>query len=377
MSLSKSNERRVSEMDVLRGFAMLGVYIVNFVEMNALPPGEVGVYPEFNSFFDGIARYLYQEVFNEKFYLIFVFLFGYSLSFTAGSARKRGMNVDLAVVRRLGSLLLIGVALSGLCWWGVILVPYAMFGLIMWCLVRLFPERINLAIAVLLVLLVPPVANHFKLTGSYEYALDTELLTLMFSHGGIINWLHLIPVQIKGIYWGFFTDGFNTQFYPGQIAYLSMLLGLFILGWYAAMHKIITRTTNAAYVRVIIIGIVLFAVTKYLDPVDYFYFHRFSQSLAMSACLILISRVWESPMTRLFALIGRTSFSAYAIHLIMGALIFFVLGYFQKFSIGTLTFLALVTYFMAVLLCQFMQRRFKTGVLEMLMKRMTYGKSQG
>jgi len=63
----------VSELDVLRGFAMLGVYIVNFVEMNALPPGEVGIYPEFHRALDGAVEWLYREFFNEKFCLIFVF----------------------------------------------------------------------------------------------------------------------------------------------------------------------------------------------------------------------------------------------------------------------------------------------------------------
>lgn len=373
MNVSQSNGKRVSELDVLRGFAMLGVYVVNFVEMNALPPGEVGVYPEFHRTLDGIVEWLYKEFFNEKFYLIFVFLFGYSLSFTAVSARKRGMNVDATVVRRMGSLMLIGLVLSGLCWWGVILVPYAIFGLIMWALVRLFSERVNIAIAALLVLVVSPVANHLKLAGTYEYALDTETLTAMFSHGGFMNWLHLIPVQLKGIYWGFFTDGYNTQFYPGQIAYLSVLLGLFILGWYAAMHKIITGTSNAGYVRVVALGTAAFAATKFLDPADTFYFHRLSQSLVMAACVILISRSFESRLTKMFAVIGRTSFSAYAFHLVVGAVIFFVFGYFQELSYTELLLLASATYLVATLLCGFMQKRFQSGPLEILMKRMTYG----
>lgn len=375
MNVSPSNEKRVSELDVLRGFAMLGVYIVNFVEMNALPPGEVGVYPEFHRALDGIVEWLYKEFFNEKFYLIFVFLFGYSLSFTAVSARKKGMNVDSTVVRRMGSLMLIGIVLSGLCWWGVILVPYAIFGLIMWGLVRLFSERVNIAIAALLVLVVSPAANHLKLAGTYEYALDTEALTAMFSQGGFAGWLHLIPVQLEGIYWGFFTDGYNTQFYPGQIAYLSVLLGLFILGWYAAMHKIVTGTSNAGYARVIVAGIAAFATTKFLDPADTFYFHRLSQSLVMAACVILVSRSFESGLTKMFAVIGRTSFSAYAFHLVVGALIFFVFGYFQKLSYTELFLLASATYLVAAPLCGFMQRRFQSGPLEMLMKRMTYGAS--
>ena len=368
------DEKRVSELDVLRGFAMLGVFIVNFVEMNSLPPGESGVYPVWNSALDESFKWLYHTLFNEKFYLIFVFLFGYSLSFIAVSAQKKNLNVDLIVLRRMGSLLLIGVILAGLFWWGVILIPYALFGLIMWGLVRACNQWINCMLAVLLILVVPPLLNHIRLSYTYQYILDTQSLSVLYTHGGFKNWIHLIPVQLQGVYWGFFTDGLNTPFYPGNIAYMSMLLGLFILGWYGAMHKVITTTSTASYCKLILFGIVLFVVTRFLDPKDYFFLHRFSQTLAMSAGIIILARVWESPLTRLFALIGRTSFSAYAFHLMVGALVFYLFGLFQEFSFSMLFIMALATYLMAAITCWAMQRRFGTGFCEMLMKRMTYGK---
>lgn len=310
MSANPEGAKRLGELDVLRGFAMLGVYIVNFVEMNALPPGEVGIYPELFPALDAFLAQFYQLFLNEKFYLIFVFLFGYSLSFMASSAEKQHLPVDWVVIRRMAALLVIGLILSGLSWWGVVLVPYAIFGLIMWTLVRLFPEKVNLALAAVLILVVTPLANHLKFVGTYSYALDTATLTALFAHGGLENWLRLIPVQLHGIYWGFFTDGYDTQFYPGQIAYLSPLLGLFILGWYAAMHKVITRAANRTYFIVIGFALVFFALTRYGDPSDYFHFHRIAQSTVMGSVGILLSRTRETPVSHLFSLVGRTSFSA-------------------------------------------------------------------
>ena len=354
---------------------MLGVYIVNFVEMNAPPPGNFGVYPVLNSTMDGLFKWLYNELFHERFYLIFVFLFGYSLSFIASSAQRKNLHVDTIVLRRMISILLIGLVVSGLCWWGVILMPYAIFGLIMWGLVRAFNEKINIAIAVLLILIVPPIANHYKFSQQYRFILDNEALTSLYSNGGLWNWIQLIPVQLKGVYWGFFSDGFNSLFYPGQIAYMSMLLGLFMLGWYAAMHQIITKTTTRAYAWTILFGIILFAMSRIVDPKDYFYLHRFSQTLAMAALVIIISRVWDSPLTRLFAVIGKTSFSAYVLHLSVGTFVFYILGFFQKFSYSILFFFALITYLLAAAACWYMQMKYKSGVFEILMKRMTYGKS--
>jgi len=369
----KPDEKRVGEIDVLRGFAMLGVFIVNFVEMNTLPPGLDTVFPIYHDAIDSFVQWLYHGTFHGKFYLIFVFLFGYSLPFTVISATKKGLNVDAIVMRRMTALMLIGVVLSGLCWWGVILMPYALFGFIMWGLVRAFSEKINITIATLLVVAVPTIANNFKLANTYEFILDKEALTTLFSNGGFWNWVHLIPVQLKGVYWGFFTDGMNSLFYPGQIAYMSMLLGLFMLGWYAAMHKVITNTSIGTYVGIIAVGILVYACACYFDPKDNFYFLRLSQTLAMSASVIILSRLSDSPLTRLFSLVGRTSFSAYAFHLILGAVVFFILGYFQRFSYGILLVLALATYLMAAAACWVMQRKYGAGIFEVLMKRLTFG----
>ena len=75
----------------------------------------------------------------------------------------------------------------------------------------------------------------------------------------------------------------------------------------------------------------------------------------------------------MFAVVGRTSFSAYAFHLVVGALIFFVFGYFQKFSYTGLFLFAFATCLIAAMLCGFAQMRFQSGPLESLMNRMTYG----
>ncbi len=375
MSANPEGAKRLGELDVLRGFAMLGVYIVNFEEMNALPPGEVGIYPERFPALDAFLAQFYQLFLKEKFYLLFVFLFGFSLSIAASSAEKQHLPVDWVVIRRMAALLVIGLILSGLFCWGVILVPEAIFGLIMWTLVRLFPQKVSLALAAALILLVTPLANHLQFVGTYSYALDTAPLTALFAQGGLQNWLRLIPVQLHGIHWGFFADGDDTQFYPRQIADLSSLLGLFILGWYAAMHKVITRAANRTYFIVIEVALVFFVLTRYVDPSDYFHFHWIALSTVMGSVVILLFRTWETPVCHLFSLVGRTSFSAYAFHLMVGAVIFFLLGNFQKFSLSTLFALAIGTYLLGAWVCWLMQQRFGYGVFEMLMKYLTYGPS--
>ena len=99
-------------------------------------------------------------------------------------------------------------------------------------------------------------------------------------------------------------------------------------------------------------------------------------ALLDAALVIILSRSWDSPLTKLFALIGKTSFSAYVFHLIVGALVFYVLGFFEKFSFSILFFFALTTYLLAAATCWGLQREYRSGPFEMLMKRMTYGKHE-
>lgn len=59
----------------------------------------------------------------------------------------------------------------------------------------------------------------------------------------------------------------------------------------------------------------------------------------------------------------------------VGAVIFFILGNFQKFSLSVLLALAIGTYLLGAWVCWLMQQRFGSGVFEMLMKYLTYGPS--
>ncbi len=91
-----SRGERVPVIDVLRGFALFGILAVNMTAFRAPVFGEAGAAV---SLPDRAATFLVAFLFEQKFYVLFSFLFGYGLSVQMARAAARR-------VRRLTVLLL-------------------------------------------------------------------------------------------------------------------------------------------------------------------------------------------------------------------------------------------------------------------------------
>ena len=134
-----SPSQRLAELDVLRGFALLGIALVNVPqfasghEMLGLPD------PRFAGATHQWVRALVALLFETKFYLLFSFLFGYSFTLqmkgddSALQRRRFG--------RRLLGLALLGAAHALLLYHGDILLTYALLGIVLWRLRALAPQR--------------------------------------------------------------------------------------------------------------------------------------------------------------------------------------------------------------------------------------------
>jgi uncharacterized protein len=111
---------RVELIDVLRGFALLGILLVNF-------GGEVGTWmPRADA---AMNEFLAATV-GGSFFPLFAFLFGLGFAVQLQRARERGAGVRLLYLRRMLALFLIGTAHAVFIWRGDVLVAYAMYGLL-------------------------------------------------------------------------------------------------------------------------------------------------------------------------------------------------------------------------------------------------------
>ena len=134
-----SRQDRIETLDVLRGFALLGILTMNIRGMAA--PLSAYMYPAAVFEYSGASRlaYLFTNVVSDlKMMGLFSMLFGVSVLLYAAKLTASGQPPRGLWFRRMGWLLVIGLVHAYFIWGGDILVPYALCGmLILWWVRRL------------------------------------------------------------------------------------------------------------------------------------------------------------------------------------------------------------------------------------------------
>jgi uncharacterized protein len=120
------SQQRQALPDQLRGFALLGIIVVN---MPWLAFSNIGIWElQLSNLSDKVVAFLIVALAQGKFYLLFAFLFGYSLTLILKSRSTNSINRYL---RRLAGLALLGVGHACFFFYGDILMSYALLGLVL------------------------------------------------------------------------------------------------------------------------------------------------------------------------------------------------------------------------------------------------------
>lgn len=124
-----TTQDRIDGVDALRGFALLGILLVNAMAFASAFYGLELPDPSFGSGLDRGVHFAVALFFEMKFYLLFSFLFGYSFTLQMRSAEKAGDAFVPRLLRRQAGLWLIGLAHAVLLFHGDILTTYAVLGI--------------------------------------------------------------------------------------------------------------------------------------------------------------------------------------------------------------------------------------------------------
>lgn len=124
--MSQISKARDSTPDVLRGFALLGIIMVNLAFFSDDPSEGIGTETMAGAG-NSLAGFLIFTLFEGKFFLIFSFLFGYSSHYIIG---QNGKNTP-RWIRRALALIFFGALHFSLLWHGDILFLYGSLGLIL------------------------------------------------------------------------------------------------------------------------------------------------------------------------------------------------------------------------------------------------------
>lgn len=141
--------RRIGELDVLRGFALCGILVVNILQQLVGRPFPTAI----------------DVLFVERFLSLFALLFGVGFGLFLDRAAARTARPRVVLARRLGVLLLIGLAHQVLQP-GEALLPYALLGLLILLPLSFLPARACFVVALVLLLVAPQIQMSYGLTAA-------------------------------------------------------------------------------------------------------------------------------------------------------------------------------------------------------------------
>jgi uncharacterized protein len=198
---------RFFAVDVLRGFALLGILAMNIVGFGWPWPAYDN--PTRGGGFEGLDRGIWffnHMIFEAKMMTIFSMLFGAGLVLMDQRAEARGARIRGVYYRRILWLLVIGLVHSYLIWDGDILVLYAQTGLFLYFFRNMAPKSlIILGISAMLILV--PLVLGFGAAFDYMKAATArvELQTKAGEKPSSLDW------QLHDIW----TEHVRDEVYPG------------------------------------------------------------------------------------------------------------------------------------------------------------------
>ena len=360
---------RAGFADALRGFALVGICVVNLPWLASSPPGAP-------SALDGAARLLVLALFEGKFFVLFSLLFGFGFQRQLERVRA-GRAAPASYARRLVGLFVLGSLHATLLYVGDILVAYALLGAALWA-VRDLPDERLLTIAGVCVAAAAVAfailawdgagsggggasaareAARQAYLGSFAQALEQRLKDLPF--GLLIVLLFNCPLAFAAFCAGMVAGRRGLLDDPARLAAALPPVPLLAAG------AIIGNAAAAAAYR--LPGGWLSGGAGALLAVG---------SPCLSALYLLaLARAWRSPqarafMERLLAPAGRMSLSNYLGQSLAANLLFMGWGFGLYGSLGAAALLpaSLAIAAAGLVASAFWLRRFRTGPAEWLMR---------
>jgi uncharacterized protein len=387
---------RIEIIDILRGFALLGIIIVHFTEQYyAGQPPEVHADMITRSLGDKILMGFIGILVQGKFYMIFSFLFGLSFLIQLNKSDRSG-RFALRFSWRLIVLFLIGL-LHHLHYRGDILTIYAVLGFALLLSYRL-PDRVLLILSFLLIINIPSVVvrlyDAFTGTSSTPNADQTALLKYFdtMKSGNYLsilqaNWYELIP-KFK------FQVSFGRIYITTGLFLLGLLVGRkkFFEHWQEQMPVIKRLMKTSLWT---LLGCILFSLAFFggaqamkieMNPSFQFaigglLFDIFNACVATLYTTGILQLYREEKWQRrlmAFYFPGRMGLTTYLTQSFFGVLIFFSigLGLLGDYGASVWVGVGLVVFVFQVYFSQWWLSRFRYGFFEWLWRSATYFKWQ-
>lgn len=376
---------RVDSLDILRGFSLLGILLVNMFGFYLPMPHILDLNSWFTSANDIIWHQTLDIYVQGSFYPLFSMLFGYGLAMQYMKAERTGANFYKFAPKRLIVLLVIGLIHAFIIWWGDILTMYAFCGFFLLMFIRFsggwllsFAIIIN-SLMHLFILLIYALAG--LMTAEYETpAVDIELINSAITAYGIGGWTDAFVQRLKDL---------SVQMGIGMwISSLVTILPYMLLGAAAAKWRLIERAKELKGFW-ITLAIIFVAAGLFIKSAPFMFTRTYILdylkiyvggpilaigyiALIVSICLLHVATKLLKPIAKA----GRMSLTLYIMQSLICTIVFYNFGFglFGKVDVQMGTYIALGIFVVQVILAELWFTKFKQGPLELAVKEIIYKK---
>lgn len=376
-------KERIIALDVMRGFALLGIFVVNmlffhspYIYINPYTwfhiPGDFEVFKWIDIFVQGSV------------YPLFSMLFGYGLAMQFMKTQEKGASFTKLAVRRLLVLLVIGCIHAFLIWSGDILITYALAGLVLILMIRLKPVWLLLISAILFIVPMGFLNGLVYLMAKidpnsvviYTAIQKIEDSIIAYSQG---SWMD--------VFWQRLDDWlYMTQNGAIILSILFMIVPFLLVGAAAAKLKLIERARDLKvfWIITIIITFVAGTAIKWLPFLTEANAWTASvqdtfggplQAIAYGGIIALICTIpFMQKLLSPIAKAGRMSMTIYLMQSIIATTIFYGYGFglYGKIDVTTGTWMAIGIYVLQIIFAEVWFMKFKQGPVESLWRKLTY-----
>jgi len=369
--------------DVLRGFALLGILVVNIQFMGlSSDQGARGEWTQ--GFANGSATFLIAALFAGKFYLLFSFLFGYSSNYVIRNDRSNRARW----IKRCLVLIAFGALHFTFLWHGDIIFVYGLFGLLLTFFFFRADRTLKIWSRIVFFLSTFFIVLIGALALMAEYLLDEDLGTsTVVSLDEILRsgtFLESIPARLEVWVLGIATG----IFLQGGLAFAAFLLGVRLARANflsspmdkAANERLIKKGLILGLPIQIIAAAILLQNEQSAEPSESVYlislFVSFVTAPLLSMFYVGLIRklVEERPHLVLWMKpAGKMSLTIYISQSVITSLIFgpWGLGLFQDLQTWQVFVLAIAIWLLLSYLAAQWLKKFNQGPLESLMSSMT------
>lgn len=373
---------RMMWIDAARGFAILGIFVVNIGAFSApyfLYGGEKDVWP---LPIDQTTQMLIDMFFQASFYTLFSVLFGFGLQILKERLIVKEIAVMPFLIRRLTILIMFGMIHAFLIWHGDILLSYGIIGLIF----MVFIYRSDRTIL---------------LWGSFMLGISVFLYTLMlYNIRALLGSASMSEINRAERSYAsddlsaILGQNLNDWLYSNSV-FSYMLLGttllpLFLFGVYLARKRWL-HNPQAHRQKLLagwIISLIVFIVLKmgphlYGNPVWFSYVQdnvggTASAIFYLFSITLLGQSMLGKKMLKPFSYIGRMSLSNYILQSLFCFVLFYGVGFGLYGSVRPVQAMGIVVlfYVIQVFASKWWLAKFRYGPLEWIWRSLTYKRKQ-